>query len=59
MITAADAGATDDRNPDGAFLRAVRAGRACTPDFAAAVRAHEVTEALYASARAAGAPQRV
>lgn len=46
----------DDRNPDGAFLRAIRDGRACTPDFAAAVRAHEVTEAMYASARAGGTP---
>ena len=46
----------DDRNPDGAFLRAIRDGRPCTPDFAAAVRAHEVTEAMYASARAGGAP---
>ena len=48
--------AGEDRNPDGAFLRAIRDGRPCTPDFATAVRAHEVTEALYASARAGGAP---
>jgi predicted dehydrogenase len=46
----------DDLNPDGAFLRAVRAGRPCTPDFATALRAHEVTEAMYASARAGGQP---
>ena len=48
-----------DRNPDGAFLRAIRDGRPCTPDFAVAVRAHEVTEAMYASAREGGAPRRV
>ena len=49
----------DDLNPDGAFLRAVRDGRPCTPDFATAVRAHVVTEALYDSARAGGAPRAV
>jgi myo-inositol 2-dehydrogenase/D-chiro-inositol 1-dehydrogenase len=53
---AAIGGTEDDLNPDGAFLRAVRDGRPCTPDFATAVRAHEVTEAMYASARAGGAP---
>jgi predicted dehydrogenase len=46
----------EDLNPDGAFLRAIRDGRPCTPDFATALRAHEVTEAIYASARAGGAP---
>jgi predicted dehydrogenase len=59
LVAAAAALADDDRNPDGAFLRAVRDGRPCTPDFATAVRAHEVTEAIYASARAGGAPQPV
>ena len=46
----------EDRNPDGAFLRAIRDGRPCAPDFATAVRAHEVTEAIYESARRGGAP---
>lgn len=59
LVAAAARLADDDRNPDGAFLRAVRDGRRCTPDFATAVRAHEVTEAIYASARAGGAPQSV
>jgi myo-inositol 2-dehydrogenase/D-chiro-inositol 1-dehydrogenase len=59
LVRAAEALANDDLNPDGAFLRAVRDGRRCTPDFATAVRAHEVTEAMYASARAGGAPQSV
>ena len=58
-MTAAAHLAPDDRNPDGAFLRAVRDGRPCTPDFATAVRAHEITEAMYASARAGGVPQAV
>jgi predicted dehydrogenase len=52
---AADADGARDLNPDGAFLRAVRDGRPCHPDFATAVRAHEVTEAIYASARDGGA----
>ncbi len=56
LVAAAQAVVGDDFNPDGAFLRAVREGRPCTPDFATAVRAHEVTEAMYASARAGGAP---
>lgn len=59
LVAQAEARAGDDLNPDGAFLRAVRDGRPCTPDFATAVRAHEVTEALYDSARAGGAPRSV
>lgn len=59
LVAAAARLADDDRNPDGAFLRAVRDGRRCTPDFATAVRAHEITEAIYASARAGGAPRSV
>jgi predicted dehydrogenase len=56
LVARAEAIHGDDLNPDGAFLRAVRDGRPCTPDFAAAVRAHEVTEAMYESARGGGAP---
>jgi myo-inositol 2-dehydrogenase/D-chiro-inositol 1-dehydrogenase len=59
LVAAAAHLAPDDRNPDGAFLRAVRDGRACTPDFATAVRAHEITEAMYASAREGGSPRPV
>jgi len=59
LVAAAAHLAPDDRNPDGAFLRAVRDGRACTPDFATAVRAHEITEAMYASAREGGVPRPV
>ena len=46
----------DDLNPDGAFVRAIASGRPCSPDFAVAVRAHEVIDALYASAAQDGAP---
>ncbi|HVF33663.1 MAG TPA: Gfo/Idh/MocA family oxidoreductase [Acidimicrobiales bacterium] len=59
LVAAAQVVSGDDANPDGAFLRAVREGHPCTPDFATAVRAHEVTDALYNSARAGGAPRRV
>ena len=47
-------GKGEDLNPDGAFLRAVAAGRPCDPDFRVAVRAHEVTAAIYTSAAAGG-----
>ncbi|HEX7165701.1 MAG TPA: Gfo/Idh/MocA family oxidoreductase [Acidimicrobiales bacterium] len=47
----------DELNPDGAFVRAVANGRPCSPDFREAVRAHEVTEAIYESARYNGAPR--
>lgn len=45
----------DDLNPDGAFVRAARNGEPCSPDFRVAVRAHEITDALYRSAAAGGA----
>lgn len=47
-----DAGA----NPDGAFVRAARTHSPAWPDFATAVRAHEVADAIYRSAAAAGSP---
>ena len=45
-------------NADGAFIRAARTGEAAFPDFAVAVRAHEVADAMYRSAAADGAPIR-
>jgi UDP-N-acetyl-2-amino-2-deoxyglucuronate dehydrogenase len=42
-------------NPDGEFVRAALAGTAATPDFAEAVKAHRIVDAMYASARAGGA----
>jgi predicted dehydrogenase len=42
-------------NPDGAFVTAAAEGRPASPDFATAVRAHEVVDAIYRSAAAGGA----
>ncbi len=42
------------RNPDGAFIEAVRTGEPATPDFAAALRAHMLADAIYRSAAADG-----
>lgn len=41
-------------NPDGAFLRAVEHGRAASPSAATALRAHEIVDAIYASADSGG-----
>jgi predicted dehydrogenase len=46
-------------NADGAFLQAVAGGGPAWPDFAAAVRAHEVVDAAYRSAAAGGEPTAV
>ncbi|GAC1600078.1 MAG: hypothetical protein NVS3B21_27030 [Acidimicrobiales bacterium] len=42
--------------PDGAFVRAVAAGRRARPGFADALRAHRVVDAAYRSAHAGGTP---
>jgi predicted dehydrogenase len=42
-------------NPDLEFVRAALAGTNATPDFADAVKAHRVVDAIYASAAAGGA----
>jgi predicted dehydrogenase len=42
-------------NPDGQFVRAVVAGTPATPDFADAVKAHRVVDAMYRSALSDGA----
>jgi predicted dehydrogenase len=44
-------------NPDGAFIRAAQEGRPAFPDFAVALRAHAVVDALYRSAAEGGLPQ--
>jgi predicted dehydrogenase len=41
---------------DGEFIRAVRAGRPAWPTFADALRAHQLTDAVYRSAATDGAP---
>ena len=46
-------GLTSD-NPDGAFVRAVAAGRPAWPSFADALRAHTIVDAAYRSAAAGG-----
>ncbi len=46
----------DDGNPDAAFVRAVAEDRPAAPTFADALRAHVVTDAIYRSAAAGGAP---
>jgi UDP-N-acetyl-2-amino-2-deoxyglucuronate dehydrogenase len=43
-------------NPDGEFIRAVLDNSPATPDFADAVRAHRIIDAIYESARYEGAP---
>jgi predicted dehydrogenase len=43
-------------NPDAAFVQAVGEARTATPDFRAALRAHEVVDAIYRSAGRSGAP---
>ena len=43
-------------NPDADFIAAVRDGRPARPDFAIAVRAHELADAAYRSAAADGVP---
>ena len=43
------------RNPDGAFIDAVRSGGPATPDFASALRAHLLADAVYRSAATGGA----
>ena len=42
------------RNPDQAFIDAVRSGEPANPDFAAALRAHTLADAIYRSADAEG-----
>lgn len=46
-------------NPDGAFLRAVANGTAGHPSAATALRAHEIVDAIYASADADGSAVRI
>jgi predicted dehydrogenase len=43
------------RNPDEAFIEAVRTGEPANPDFAAALRAHMLADAIYRSAASDGA----
>lgn len=47
------------RHPDAAFIEAIQKGGAAYPDFAEALRAHVLTDAIYRSAAAGGTPQAV
>ena len=51
--------AVGDANPDGAFIRAATNGEPGYPDFALALEAHRVVEAMYRSSRESGAAVRV
>ena len=44
-------------NPDREFIEAMVAGRRAQPDFATALRAHEIVDAMYVSAVNGGMPQ--
>lgn len=48
--------AGNPRSADADFIRAVRDGSPAHPDFAVAVRAHEIADAMYRSAAMSGAP---
>jgi hypothetical protein len=43
-------------NPDVQFVQCVQEQRPASPDFATAVRAHAIVDALYRSADAGGTP---
>ena len=43
-------------NPDGEFIHSIIEGRTASPGFDVALRAHQVVDAMYRSAAAAGSP---
>ena len=59
LVEAARQTSGEHANPDGAFLRAARAGSPAFPGFDVALRAHAVMDAVYASAGDDGAPRAV
>ena len=54
LIDAVAGLAVGDANPDGAFVRAAVGGESGYPDFAVALEAHRIVEAMYESARRGG-----
>jgi len=50
LLAAAEERGLTCANPDGAFVDAVAAGRPATPDFAVALRAHTLVDAVYRAA---------
>jgi predicted dehydrogenase len=59
IATAAEPLLDGSMNPDGEFISAVVAGRAPQPDFATALRAHHIVDAMYRSAVGDGAMVRI
>lgn len=57
LVAACDDAGVPHGNADAAFVRAVASGRPASPDFAEAVRAHRVVDAIYRSAAAGGEPR--
>jgi predicted dehydrogenase len=55
LSTAVDGLPVGLQNPDREFVTAALAGTSATPDFADAVKAHRIVDAIYASAAAGGA----
>ena len=46
-------------NPDREFIAAVAHGLCATPDFSTALRAHQIVDAMYTSAKAGGSSQAI
>jgi predicted dehydrogenase len=59
LSAAAEALVDGSLNPDGEFVRAAAAHQPAWPDFATAVRAHEIVEQMYASAHDGGHPRSI
>jgi predicted dehydrogenase len=55
IVAAAEPLLDGTMNPDGEFVRAVAEGRAAHPDFATALEAHRIVDAMYRSAEREGA----
>ena len=59
LVARTDGLAPGDANPDGAFVRAAVQGSPGHPDFAVALEAHRIVEAMYASSRGGGSSVRI
>jgi len=55
LVTAVEPVRDGSDNPDGEFIRAILEGHAATPDLFTAVNAHQIVDAMYASAAVDGA----
>ena len=59
IVTAVEAIIDGSTNPDGEFVRSIVERRAAHPDFATALEAHRVVDAMYRSAAAGGTSVRL